>query len=253
MTRLTAHNISAGYGAKTVISDINLTPQTGQLIALIGPNGSGKSTLIKSLAGLLPISSGEIELDGEPLESFEPRLRAKKLAYMAQARIAMPSMTVREILELGRAPYRGRLGDISADGQAAIDRAAEMTRLEDMLTRRFGELSGGEQCRVLLGRALTVDAPILLADEPIAALDPYYQILMMEILKTEAKAGKTVIAALHDLSLANHYADQVWVMHNGKLFASDTPERAMTMDNIRTVFKVEMPFDGFSVPRIETK
>ncbi len=238
MTRLRAQNIKAGYGPCDVIADLSVAAEPGQLIALIGPNGSGKSTLIKALAGLLPIRSGGIYLDDMNMVDIPVRLRAKRMAYLAQERLAQAVMTVREILELGRAPYRGRLGQISDAGEAAINRAVEAAQLRDFLPRKFGQLSGGEQARVLMGRALAVDADILLADEPIAALDPYYQIAMMDILKAEAARGKTVITALHDLSLAHQYADIVWVMDEGELKHMGDASRVLTPEVLKSVFRL---------------
>lgn len=232
-------NLSVGYRGKSVIRDISVEAQPGNLIALLGPNGSGKSTLIKALAGLLPALGGDIFIGDTPLSFLEPRERARQIAYLAQSRTAMPAMLVTEILELGRAPYRGRLGQISAAGQEAIGRAVDAADLGDYLSRPFGELSGGEQARVLLARALVVDAPVILADEPNAALDPYYQIETMKILKTEATRGKTVIAALHDLRLAEKFADQVWLMHEGELFTQGQAHRVLNAENLETVFRID--------------
>jgi len=239
MQGLAVKDLAAGYGRAPVISGICVEAEPGALIALIGPNGSGKSTLIKTLTGLLPISAGEIWAGDTPLNYLEPRERAKSIAYLAQERTALPSMTTTEILELGRAPYRGRLGRISEQGHAAIDRAVEATDLQEYLTRPFGELSGGEQARVLLARALVVDAPIILADEPNAALDPYYQISTMKILKAEAARGKTVIAALHDLRLAKRFANQVWVLDKGKVAAQGATQKIMTEEIVFKVFRIE--------------
>jgi len=236
---LSLKDVSAGYGPHPVIQDIAVDAQPGELIALIGPNGSGKSTLIKAMAGLLPRRTGDIWIGNTPLSFLDPRERAQRLAYLAQDRTAQPAMTVADILELGRAPFRGRLGTISPEGQAAIDRAAQLTDLGSFLTRPFGELSGGEQARVLLARTLVVDAPVLLADEPNAALDPYYQLSTLGILKREAEAGKTVITALHNLSLARKFADTVWVLHEGKLAAAGPTEKVLTDELLQRVFKVD--------------
>jgi len=238
MSVLSVKDLSAGYKGKTVIRDISLDAAPGQLIALIGPNGSGKSTLIKSLAGLLPIMKGEIWVHDTPLSFLDARQRARQISYLAQDRTALPAMTVAEVLELGRAPFRGRLGQISPLGNQAIAIATRSAHLESYLDRPFGELSGGEQARVLLARALVVDAPILLADEPNAALDPFYQISTMKILKAEAAAGKTVIVALHDLRLAERFADHVWMMHEGALYADGPPHKVLTPDNLETVFRI---------------
>lgn len=250
MSVISVQNLSAGYGAKDIISGVTASAKPGELIALIGPNGSGKSTLIKTLAGLLPSRSGEIMIGQTPLQDLDLLSRARTIAYLAQDRLAQPDMKVAEIIELGRAPYRGRLGKISPDGQDAIERAIQTAQLTPYLTRAFGELSGGEQARVLLGRALAVDAPIVLADEPIAALDPYYQISTMEILKAQAASGKIVIAALHDLSLAYNFADQLWVMDQGQLTTARKPGTAAFAGIIEDVFGVSPPAGGFEAMKI---
>ncbi len=243
MIRLSAKNLSSGYGDKEIISNISLDAKPGSLIVLVGPNGSGKSTLIKTLAGLLPAKQGDVLIDDQPLQNLDLRVRAKQIAYLAQDRQAMPSMNVRQILELGRAPYRGRLGQISHMGEVAIMQAINYADLKNFLHRPFSQLSGGEQARVLMGRALAVDAPILLADEPIAALDPYYQLAMMEILKAETSRGKTVITALHDLSLTEKYADEIWVMDKGKVVFNDVNNNGLPAELVEQVFKIHM-IDG---------
>ena len=246
---LSATHISAGYKRKTVIHNVSVAAKPGELIALIGPNGSGKSTLIKALAGLLPISGGDIKLSKRLLTEISHRERAKILAYLAQDRTAQTDMTVAEIMELGRAPYRGRLGQISNKGRDAIAHAVQATGLEGFQDTQFGSLSGGEQARVLLARALCVDAPIILADEPIAALDPYYQINAMDILRSETARGKTLIVALHDLALARHYADQVWIMDQGHLKFAGDPAEALENTIIQEVFKVKLPEKGLEIAR----
>lgn len=240
MSNLSVKELTAGYRNIPVIKGITLEALPGQLIALVGPNGSGKSTLIKALAGLLPLSGGEIWASDVPLSYLEPRERARMIAYLAQSRTALPSMHVSDILELGRAPYRGRLGQISDKGKAAIQRAVEATDLTAFLKRPFGELSGGEQARVLLARALVVDAPVILADEPNAALDPFYQISTMEILKAETKQGKTVIAALHDLRLATRYADLVWIMDNGTLAYNGSAAGPGYTELLEKIFRISL-------------
>jgi len=239
-------NISASYGDKQVLHDISIGAPPGQFIALIGPNGSGKSTLLKTICGLITPSSGSIQNGDINIHNMPVKARAREIAYLAQARFAAPLMSVEDVVELGRAPYRGRLGKISEDGHAAIEQALERTQLSELRNRRFDSLSGGEQARVLLARALTVEAPVLLADEPIAALDPYFQITMMTMLKAEAESGKTVIAALHDLSLAHQFCDRIWVLHDGKLAVEAAPDEALNKDILRTVFGITRPKGGFA-------
>ncbi|WP_051279811.1 ABC transporter ATP-binding protein [Hellea balneolensis] len=237
--------LSSGYGPCDVLQSVSAIANPGVLIALIGPNGCGKSTLLKTLCGLITASSGEIDIGGKNLSDLPLKARAKTLAYLAQSREALPSMTVEEVVQLGRAPYRGGLGKISAEGKAAISSALARTHSDVFKTRRFDSLSGGEQARVLLARALAVEAPVMLADEPIAALDPYYQLSMMQILKAEALSGNTVITALHDLSLAAQFADHIWMMHQGKIIADGKPNDVLNAENLKTVFGVKLPKGGF--------
>jgi len=145
-------------------------------------------------------------------------------------------MTVEEVVRLGRAPYRGGLGKVSPDGEAAIASALSRTQSGTFASRRFDGL---------LARALAVDAPILLADEPIAALDPFYQLSMMQTLKAEAASGKTVITALHDLSLAAQFASRIWIMHKGHIIADGSSEKVLTAENLKTVFGIRLPKGGF--------
>lgn len=238
-------NLSAGYGPCDVLQSVSGETKSGELIALIGPNGCGKSTLLKTLCGIITPSSGTIKIGQENFDALPLKARAKTIAYLAQSREAMPSMHVEDVVRLGRAPYRGSLGTISAEGETAISSALSRTQSIVFKSRRFDSLSGGEQARVLLARALAVDAPILLADEPIAALDPFYQLSMMDILKAEAASGKTIITALHDLPLAAQFADRIWIMHEGKIMADGKPNEVLNTENLETVFKIHAPTNGF--------
>ena len=238
-------DLTAGYGPCHVLRSVSARAQSGDLIALIGPNGCGKSTLLKTLCGIISPSSGRIILNENNLRDLSPKARARQISYLAQSREAMPSMTVEEVVRLGRAPYRGGLGKISPEGEDAITSALTRAQLNNYTSRRFDSLSGGEQARVLLARALTVEAPILLADEPIAALDPFYQLSMMQILKAEATSGKTVITALHDLSLAAQFSDSIWMMHQGNIIAEGTPNDVLNAENLKTVFGIKLPEGGF--------
>ena len=238
-------NLSAGYGPCDVMQCVSGDTKPSELIVLIGPNGCGKSTLLKTLCGIISPSSGHVTLTDKNLEKLSLKERAKNIAYLAQSREALPNMNVEDVVRLGRAPYRGSLGKISHEGEVAIVSALSRTQSDILKFRRFDTLSGGEQARVLLARALAVEAPILLADEPIAALDPFYQISMMEILKAEANSGTTVITALHDLSLAAQFADRIWMMHQGKIIADGPPKEVLNTENLKTVFGIRMPKGGF--------
>ncbi len=242
---LRIENLSAGYGKAQILRGINTQAKPGELIGLVGPNGAGKSCLLKTIAGLIRPDAGQVCISGQSITSLAPSERAKKIAWLSQDRSAVWALSVRALVALGRAPYRGRLGRLSPDDRAAIDTAlvsADCTELQD---RRFDTLSGGERARVLLARALAVGAPLLLADEPTASLDPYYQISIMQTLRDEAKnntndGGKIVIASLHDLSLAQQFCDRIWVMQDGKLVADDRADIALNGQILAEVFRVKI-------------
>ena len=240
-------NICAGYGGKNILKGVGTEANSGQFIALLGPNGSGKSTLIKTVCGLIKPCAGGVSWDGRDISGMASRERARIISYLSQHREAAPGMLVSDIVALGRAPYRGALGQISEEGRHAIETACRRARVTEFFDRTYASLSGGEQARVLLARALAVSAPVLLLDEPIAALDPFYQLTMMEILKEEADAGRVVIAALHDLGLAQQFASRIWVMESGELVADNTPEEIMNSDIYAAVFGVTPPLGGFQI------
>jgi iron complex transport system ATP-binding protein len=224
-------NISVRYGNNIVVDDVSAIANPGQFIALVGPNGSGKSTLLKAIAGLLP-HEGTTSLPNGRQD------RAKKLSYLAQNCVAPAHRNVEDVIALGRTPFLGLLSKLSEFDQSQILAAAKACETNAFLGRAYGTLSGGEQMRVHLSRALATDTPILLADEPTTALDPYYQISLMKILRRSADDGKTLIVALHDLKIAERFADRIWVMQSGKLVADQPAETALSADILRDVFRI---------------
>jgi len=224
-------NISVAYSGQIAVTGFSAQAEPGEFIALVGPNGSGKSSLIKAIAGLLPF-------DGVCSVPAVAKARARQLAYLGQNCTAPNGRKVKDIIALGRTPFLGPLSKHSSEDTLAIEHAAALCEIEALLDREFGTLSGGERMRVHLGRTLATRAPILLADEPITALDPYYQISIMNILRKTADQGTIVIAALHDLSLAKRMADRIWVLHSGHLISDDIPKRALSADILKTVFRV---------------
>ena len=241
---LEVNNITAGYHKTAILTGVSAHVGSGELIGLVGPNGAGKSLLLKTIAGLIAPLSGGVQLENTPTVAFPPKDRAKTIAWLAQDRHAAWALSVRELVCLGRAPYRGKLGRLSREGEQAVDAAMAETQCLDLQHRQFDQLSGGEQARVLLARALAVNAPLLLADEPTASLDPYYQLSIMQALKAQTQAGKTAIASLHDLALAKQFCDRIWVLHDGHLLADDTPQNALRRDIIAQAFHVEFCATG---------
>lgn len=228
---LEMQNISVAYGDKRVVTAVSASAKPGELIALVGPNGSGKSTLLKALAGLIA-HDGTTNLPSTRLA------RARTLAYLAQDATAPALRHVSDIVALGRTPHVGALSRLNDADKAIIDTALNTCGIADFAQRPFGTLSGGEQMRVHLARTLATQAPLILADEPVTALDPYYQLAVMEVLKSTAAAGQTVITALHDLTLAKRYADRIWVMQAGSLVKNDRPAEALDTETLAQVFRI---------------
>lgn len=224
-------NICVTYGSSNVVKNVSAETGQSEFIALVGPNGSGKSSLLKAIAGILP-HGGFTNL------STDRRRRAKQLSYLSQNASASENHVVRDIVALGRTPYARTFSKLTKGDLNAVNTAMEKCGIINFADRPFGELSGGEQTRVHLARALATEAPLLLADEPVTALDPYYQLSVMTVLKDTAKSGKTVIAALHDLSLAKRFCDRIWVMNNGCLISEGVPTEALSEQVLRDVFRL---------------
>jgi iron complex transport system ATP-binding protein len=195
---LTAQNLGATLGGRTVLRDVSLSLSSGHLVALVGPNGAGKTTLLRALAGLLP-SDGTIHVGGEALSSLSLRERARRFAYLPQGHTVHWPLPVRDIVALGRFPHGATdPGRLTRKDAEAVTRAMQATDTIGFSGRRVTELSGGERSRVALARVLAVEAPVMLADEPTASLDPRYQIDVMTNLRQAADGGVLVMVVTHD-------------------------------------------------------
>ena len=235
---LTAQGIGVSLSGRIVLNDISLSLSSGHLVALVGPNGAGKTTLLRALAGLVP-SDGAIHVGGDALSSLPLRERARRFAYLPQGHIVHWPLPARDIVALGRYPHGatdpGRLTPKDAE---AVLRAMQATAVVEFGERRVTELSGGERSRVALARVLAVEAPVILADEPTASLDPRYQIDVMKSLRAAADQGVLVIVVTHDLGLAARFADTVLVLREGRLVSQGTPAEALSDDIMGDVFRV---------------
>ena len=219
LTMLKIQNLSVSYGLRRILHDISLEVQSGEVLALIGPNGAGKSTLIRAASGVIPYA-GHVRTNGNDFALLSILQRAKYIATVPQAVSLPPAYSVWETVLLGRTPYLGFLGQPSEkDEEIARQSLARVSALP-FADRRVGELSGGEQQRVLLARALCQSTPILLLDEPTAHLDLQYQVSLLELVSELAhKDHLAVLVALHDLNLAAHYADRIALMVAGNIKA----------------------------------
>lgn len=224
-------NITVRYGKKIVVDDVSAAATPGQFIALVGPNGSGKSSLLKAIAGLIPY-------EGTTSLPSDRRLRAKQIAYLAQNSTAPNERNVEDIIALGRTPFAGHLAKLNAEDKAAIQTAAKACETDGFFGLKFGSLSGGEKMRVHLSRSLATQAPILLADEPTTALDPYYQLSILSILREVSTAGAITLVALHDLKLAERFADEIWVLQDGKFAAKGPAKTTLSEAVLQDVFRI---------------
>src|SRR3954451_18766638 len=235
---LTARGLTVALGGRLVLNEVSLQLSSGHLVALVGPTGAGKPTLLRALAGLVP-SRGEIVVAGDALSSLTLRERARRFAYLPQGHVVHWPLPARDIVALGRIPHGASdPGRLTAKDAEAVARAMQATDVTCFSERPVTELSGGERSRVALARVLAVEAPVMLADEPTASLDPRYQIDVMTRLRDAAVGGRRVIAVTHDLGHAARFADTVLVLSQGRLVAQGAPAEALSAEILADVFRI---------------
>jgi iron complex transport system ATP-binding protein len=216
---------------------VDLSLGAGEMVGLVGPNGAGKTTLLQALCGLRSPQEGEIRLDGRPLAAFSPRARARTMAYLPQGRVAHAPLPVRDVVALGRFPFQDtRQG--SQRNELAVESALAALDLLGFADRDVSTLSDGERARVLLARAVAGEPKMLLADEPMAGLDPYYQLQVMEHLKSLADRGCTVLVTLHDLNLAMRFCPRLVVLHEGRVLSDGAPQQALSPPLLARAFRI---------------
>jgi len=241
--KLVAEAIALSLHGAPVLRRVDAAVQGGELLGLIGANGAGKSTLLRVLAGLRKAGVGRVLLDGVPLRHLAPGRLALMRAYLPQDPVVHWSLRAAEVVALGRLPHAHAHADPAADA-AAIDRALARTGTTALRHRRVDELSGGERMRVLLARALAVEAPVLLADEPIAGLDPLQQLRIMQVLHGLAEEGTAVIAVLHDLTLAARFCTRLLLLHEGKVLADGPPDSVLTDAHLAEAYGISVRREG---------
>jgi iron complex transport system ATP-binding protein len=239
--RLAVEALTVHYGRNAVLREVSLAVRAGEIVAVIGPNGAGKSTLIKAVSGVVPVRSGRTLLDGRPLADLDGAARARRIAVVPQGGYLPPAFLVDQTVLLGRTAYLGWLGRTRPEDLAAVDGALADTGLTDLRHRAVSELSGGEHQRVLLARALAVQAPVLLLDEPTAHLDLTHQAAIFTLITSLAREKDlAVLMVMHDLNHAAAFADRIVLIAGGEIRAEGTPEAVLTPENLTGVYGVRV-------------
>jgi iron complex transport system ATP-binding protein len=239
--RLETRSLYAEYGEISALKDISLQVAPGEILGVIGPNGAGKSTLIRVLSGILRAAKGEVLLDNQNITQYTPNQRARLIAVVPQARQLGGAFTVEQTVLLGRTAHLGFLGRASTKDKDRVDWAMEQTRVKSIAKRHLAEISGGEQQRVLLARAMAQETPVLLLDEPTNHLDLRYQVNLLELLKELVVSQKlSVIMAMHDLNQVSGTADRVALLVNGKLHCIGKPSHVLTPSNIQDAYQTQV-------------
>lgn len=236
---LSIQNVSIGYGTRPdILKNISFEVKASEILALIGPNGSGKTTLMRGITGLLPLRTGSIHFQTRDLSILSPRERAKLISVVPQAAALPPGYTVYETVAHGRTPYLNWYGKLSSDDKTIIEQAIQITGLKSLAEKEVSSLSGGEQQRVILARALTQNAPVMILDEPTNSLDLHYQVSLLQLEREICQKNKlTIIVILHDLNLAARFADRIAILHNGQIVKCGTPAKVLHEDLLSEIYK----------------
>ena len=238
MVTIRALHLSVRLGRHPAVSGVSAALEPGQLVGIIGPNGAGKSTLIRALLGLVRADGGAVSIDDTPIANLSRKDVARRVVYLPQGQTLHWPLLVERLVALGRMPHLGPLSRLSPEDEAMVDAALARADVLHLKGRIATELSGGERARVLLARALAVGAPALIADEPLAALDPGHQLDVMDLLKGEARAGSLVVTVLHDLGMAARYCDRLLLMDKGRLVADGKPMEVLTEQRLAEVYGI---------------
>lgn len=247
--KITTQQLHAVLGNTEILRGIDFKANKGEFVGIIGPNGSGKSTLLRCLYRVLTPSEGAVFLDGKELSSYRVKESAQKLAVVAQHNYYNFEFSVRDVVMMGRAPHKRALDRDTAEDYQIMRQSLKAVGMQEFEERSFSTLSGGEQQRIILARALAQQTPCLILDEPTNHLDIKYQLWLMDIVRN---LDCTVISAVHDLNIAAMYCDRLYAMKQGKVIAQGTPHELLTPDLIRELYEVdaEVSIDGKGQLRI---
>lgn len=238
---LSATGVTVAYDGVDVVHDASVTLRPGEVTVLVGPNGSGKSTLLRTIARLQRPRTATLVIDGTDGLALTPREFSRRVALLTQGRPTPSGLTVRDVVEFGRYPYRGRWGRADPDGRAAVDRALAMTGVADLAERGAEHLSGGQLQRVWLAGCLAQETGVLLLDEPTTYLDLRYQIELLDLVRDLADDhGIAVGAVLHDLDQAAALADRIVLLHEGRIVADGLPDDVLTAERLTDIYGIRI-------------
>jgi iron complex transport system ATP-binding protein len=239
-TGLEARGLCARRGDRAVLHDVSLELPPGVALALIGPNAAGKSTLVRCLAGLLPMSAGEVRLDGRPLSAWSRDALARAVALVAPDEEAPGTLTVEDRVALGRYPHRGPFRPFGSADDEAVGRALAQTGIAALAGRRLATLSAGERQLAALARGLAQEPRVLLLDEPGAHLDVGHQLALFRVLDGVRGCGVSVLAVVHDLARAAAWAERMVLLECGRVSALGTPAEVLTSQACGRAFGVRI-------------
>lgn len=235
--QLAASELTLGYNNQTIVKKINLIIPQGKITVFIGANGSGKSTLLRGLARLLKPYSGSVYLDSKDIFKLPTKTVAQKLAILSQSPVAPEGLTVRDLVACGRYPYQNWLQTWTEKDEYWVEKALEITKIQELAERELDTLSGGQRQRAWIAMTLAQDAEILLLDEPTTFLDLAHQIELLDLLwELNQTQGKTLVMVLHDLNQACRYADYLIAIKEGSIYLQGKPEEVMEENIIQEVF-----------------
>jgi iron complex transport system ATP-binding protein len=240
MKLLQGNKLSLKLGKQEILVRVDIELHAGEMLGLIGPNGAGKSSLLKLLAGLLEPDAGKLWLGDKVYEEIPLERRARQIAWLAQQGQVHWPVTVETLLALGRAPHLSPWQKPTKKDLQVIERVLTDCDLMALRERPIDTLSGGERARVLLARALVTEPQVLLADEPVAALDPAHQLDMLNLLSNYCHAGRGVILVLHDLSLASHFCQRLQLLQQGRTLAMGSAESVLNPENLQQAYRIRL-------------
>ena len=238
--RIETSNLSAGYGNKPIVSDMDLCLEKGQVVCLIGANGSGKSTVLKTITRQIKKVSGSISIFGRDEEGLSDEDIAKHISMVTTEHIHPELMTCRDVVATGRYPYTGRLGFLGKDDIEKIDEAINMLGIENISGKYFSKVSDGQRQRVMLARAICQDTDILILDEPTSFLDIEFKIDILRVIRKLSQNGKSILMSIHELELVPAIGDKVLAIYDGKIYKAGSPSEILTGENLEKMYEMKL-------------